>query len=50
MIPVGNVYNPPGFNGSIVQPFRKYPYGPVFGQEGFVKNPFQLYVNANVKI
>ena len=25
--PVGNMYNPAGFNGSIVQPFAKYPYG-----------------------
>ena len=29
--PVGNMYNPPGFNGSIIQPVVKYPYGAQFG-------------------
>jgi hypothetical protein len=52
--PVGNVYNPPGFNGSIVQPFVKYPYSPVFGpfnQDGnSTVTPFQFYITAHIKI
>ena len=31
ILPVGNIYNPAGFNGSIVQPLVKYPYSPLFG-------------------
>jgi hypothetical protein len=29
--PVGNTANPAGYHGSIVQPFVKYPYSPLFG-------------------
>ena len=31
--PVGNIYNPAGYPGSIEQPFRKYPYGALFGRK-----------------
>ena len=31
IFPVGNIYNPAGHNGSIIQPIVKYPYGPLFG-------------------
>ena len=52
--PVGNVFNPAGFNGSIVQPFVKYPYSPVFGpfnQDGnSTVTPFQFYITAHIKI
>jgi hypothetical protein len=54
--PVGNMYNPAGFNGSIVQPFAKYPYGAQFGPaspnttNGSIKMPFSLYVTAKVKL
>ena len=52
--PVGNIYNPPGHNGSIVQPLVKYPYNPLFGpfnQNGSsLKSPFQFYITAKVKI
>jgi Carboxypeptidase regulatory-like domain/TonB dependent receptor/TonB-dependent Receptor Plug Domain len=52
--PVGNIYNPAGFNGSIVQPFRKYPYGVTFGpfnQSGTALiNPFNFYVTAKIKL
>ncbi len=54
ILPVGNDYNPPGHNGSIVQPFVKYPYGPVFGpfnQDGnSTASPFNFFVTANIKI
>jgi hypothetical protein len=52
--PVGNTYNPAGFNGSIVQPFVKYPYSPLFGpfnQNGSsLVTPFQMYFTANIRI
>jgi hypothetical protein len=48
--PVGNIYNPAGYGGSIQQPFRKYPYGALFGPENFVKNPFNFYLTAKIKI
>jgi hypothetical protein len=52
----GAVINPPGYPGSIVQSFRKYPYEPEFGPnlasaENFsVKTPLQFYFTANLKI
>jgi hypothetical protein len=56
IFPVGNMYNPPGFNGSIIQPIVKYPYSPLFGAfnapslTGSLKTPFQFYLTANIKI
>ena len=54
IFPVGNAYNPAGFNGSIVQPLVKYPYNPLFGpfnQDGnSTKTPFQFFVTANIKL
>jgi hypothetical protein len=54
VLPVGNAYNPPGHNGSIIQPLVKYPYGPVFGpfnQDGnSTSSPFNFFVTATVKI
>ncbi len=54
IFPVGNQYNPAGYNGSIIQPLVKYPYSPLFGpfnQDGnSTKTPFQFYITANVKI
>jgi hypothetical protein len=59
ILPVGNIYNPPGHNGSIIQPVLKYPYGPVFGvynqnsataTASSPSMPFNFYVNATVKI
>jgi Carboxypeptidase regulatory-like domain/TonB dependent receptor len=52
----GAVVNPPGYNGSIVQPFRKYPYEPSFGpaivsaENYSIKTPLQFYLTANLKI
>ncbi len=40
IFPVGNIYNPAGFNGSIVQPLVKYPYNPLFGR---VQPKYELY-------
>ena len=54
--PVGNMYNPAGFHGSIIQPFVKYPYGAQFGPaspnnpDGAIKMPFQFFVTAKVKL
>lgn len=52
--PVGNVYNPAGYHGSIIQPLVQYPYNPLFGpynQDGSsTKTPFQFYVTANIKL
>jgi hypothetical protein len=54
--PVGNMYNPAGFHGSVIQPLVKYPYGANFGPsspnnaDGAIKNPFQFYVTAKIKI
>ncbi len=54
IFPVGNIYNPAGHNGSIIQPIVKYPYGPLFGpfnQDGTsTKTPFQFYVTAKIKL
>ncbi|HEY3676422.1 MAG TPA: hypothetical protein VGK84_10575, partial [Candidatus Tumulicola sp.] len=57
VLPVGNTYNPAGFNGSIVQPFVKYPYSPVFGvvnqntgNNASLVTPFQMYFTANIRI
>jgi hypothetical protein len=52
----GAIVNPPGYAGSIVQPFRKYPYEPNFGPsltaaENFsTKTPLQVYFTANIKL
>ena len=48
--PVGNIYNPAGYPGSIEQPFRKYPYGALFGPEALAKNPFNFYLTAKIKL
>jgi hypothetical protein len=54
ILPVGNVYNPAGYHGSIVQSFVKYPYNPLFGpynQDGSsLRTPFQFYVTAKIKL
>lgn len=56
IFPVGNIYNPPGHNGSIIQPLVQYPYFPIFGAynqdslTGSEKMPFQFYITANIKI
>jgi hypothetical protein len=52
----GAIVNPPGYSGSVIQSFRKYPYLPTFGPalvsaENFsTKMPLQLYFTANIKI
>jgi Carboxypeptidase regulatory-like domain/TonB dependent receptor len=52
----GAIVNPPGFNGSIIQPFRKYPYEPNFGPalvsaENFsTKEPLEFYLTANLRL
>ncbi len=52
----GAIVNPPGFPGSIIQPFRKFPYQPEFGPalisalNGSTKMPFQFYFTANLKL
>jgi hypothetical protein len=52
----GTVVNPPGYPGSIIQPFRKYPYEPEFGpaliavQNSSIKLPLEFYLTANLKI
>ncbi len=52
----GAIVNPPGYPGSIIQPFRKFPYEPEFGPalvsalNGSTKLPFQAYFTANIKI
>jgi hypothetical protein len=48
--PVGNMFNPAGYKGSIQQSFRKYPYAPFFGPEDIAKNPFNFFVTAKIKI
>jgi hypothetical protein len=56
ILPVGNIYNPAGYHGSVIQPFVKYPYAAQFGPaspnttSGEVKMPFQFYVTAKIKI
>jgi hypothetical protein len=52
----GAIVNPPGYPGSIIQPFRKFPYLPSFGPalvsaENFsTKAPIQFYLTANIKL
>ncbi|HVN69600.1 MAG TPA: TonB-dependent receptor [Candidatus Binatia bacterium] len=52
----GAVVNPPGYAGSVIQPFRKYPYEPTFGpalvsaENSSTKTPIQFYLTANLKI
>jgi hypothetical protein len=52
----GAVVNPPGYAGSVIQPFRKFPYEPTFGpalvsaENGSTKAPLQFYITANLKI
>jgi hypothetical protein len=54
ILPIGNIYNPPGFHGSIIQPFIKYPYNPLLGPfnqaENSTKMPLNFYVTAQIKI
>jgi len=54
ILPVGNAYNPPHYAGSLIQPFTKYPYGPLFGpfnQNGnSTITPFNFFVTATIKI
>ncbi|MBV9718282.1 MAG: TonB-dependent receptor [Candidatus Eremiobacteraeota bacterium] len=48
--------NPPGYPGSIIQSFRKYPYEPTFGpalvsaENVSTKEPLQFYLTANVRL
>ena len=52
----GAIVNPPGYPGSKIQPFRKFPYEPSFGPalvsaENFsTKTPIQFYITANIKL
>lgn len=52
----GAIVNPPGYSGSQIQPFRKYPYEPQLGPaiisalNGSYKTPIQFYLTANIKI
>ncbi len=52
----GAIVNPPGYPGSKIQPFRKFPYEPSFGPalvsaENFsTKAPIQFYITANIKL
>ncbi len=52
----GATVNPPGYNGSIIQPFRKYPYEGTFGpalvsaENTSTKTPLQFYLTANIKL
>jgi hypothetical protein len=52
----GAIVNPPGYNGSIIQPFRKYPYEPTFGpalvsaENSSTKMPLQFYLTANLRL
>ncbi|MGB6712099.1 MAG: TonB-dependent receptor [Candidatus Cybelea sp.] len=52
----GAIVNPPGYPGSVIQPFRKYPYEPALGpaliaaENGSQKMPLQFYLTANVKL
>ena len=59
IFPVGNMYNPAGHNGSIIQTIVKYPYGPIFGtynQNSATATssspvmPFNFYLTANIRI
>jgi hypothetical protein len=52
----GAIVNPPGYPGSIVQSFRKYPYEPTFGpalvaaENTSTKEPLQFYLTANIRL
>ncbi|HYL26246.1 MAG TPA: TonB-dependent receptor [Candidatus Nitrosotalea sp.] len=52
----GAIVNPPGYPGSQIQPFRKFPYEPQLGPaiisalNGSYKTPIQFYLTANFKI
>ncbi len=52
----GAVINPPGYPGSRIQPFRKFPYEPNFGPalvsalNSSTKTPIQFYITANIKL
>ncbi|MGA8474255.1 MAG: TonB-dependent receptor [Candidatus Cybelea sp.] len=52
----GAIVNPPGYSGSQIQPFRKFPYEPQLGPaiisalNGSYKTPIQFYFTANIKI
>jgi len=52
----GAIVNPPGYSGSQIQPFRKFPYEPQLGPaiisalNGSYKTPIQFYLTANIKI
>ncbi|HEY2473900.1 MAG TPA: TonB-dependent receptor, partial [Candidatus Cybelea sp.] len=51
----GAIVNPPGYPGSIIQSFRKFPYQPTFGpalvsaENTSTKTPLQFYLTANIK-
>jgi TonB dependent receptor/Carboxypeptidase regulatory-like domain/TonB-dependent Receptor Plug Domain len=44
--PVGNAYNP----GNVIQPALQYPYYPVFGGFPLTGFPFNMFVEARIKI
>ncbi|HEX3670762.1 MAG TPA: TonB-dependent receptor [Candidatus Cybelea sp.] len=52
----GAIVNPPGYAGSQIQPFRKFPYEPTFGpalvsaENSSTKTPLQFYLTANIKL
>ncbi|MGA8574521.1 MAG: TonB-dependent receptor [Candidatus Cybelea sp.] len=52
----GAIVNPPGYTGSQVQPFRRFPYEPQLGPaiisalNGSYKMPLQFYLTANVRL
>jgi hypothetical protein len=52
----GAIVNPPGYSGSIVQSFRKYPYEPQLGPaivtalNGSYKQPINFFLTANIRI
>jgi hypothetical protein len=52
----GAIVNPPGFPGSRIQPFRKFPYEPQLGPaiisalNGSYKTPLQFFLTANIKL
>lgn len=54
VLPVGNAYNPPGYHGSIVQSFVKYPYNPILSPyvAGYNQGsmPLNLFVTAQIKL
>src|SRR5579862_6943345 len=52
----GAIVNPPGYPGSRVQPFRRFPYEPQLGPaiisalNGTYKTPIQFYLTANIRL